>query len=92
MEKIIHLTDLENLPLSSNQVRLWIIYQQDKLDPTYNLQLAFHLEGAVDIEILRQSMNILKFMEACQASGFDNLFIPLIITTNHKGCKVPVYC
>jgi tyrocidine synthetase III len=59
MEKIIYRTDLENLPLSSNQMRLWIIYQQDKLDPTYNLQLAFHLEGAVDIEILRQSMNIL---------------------------------
>ena len=40
-------------------MRLWIIYQQDKLDPTYNLQIAFHLEGAVDIEILRQSMDIL---------------------------------
>jgi tyrocidine synthetase III len=59
MEKIIHLNEQENLPLSSNQIRLWIIYQQDKSDPTYNLQIAFHLKGAVDIEILRKSMDVL---------------------------------
>lgn len=59
MDKIIHLDEHGNLPLSSNQMRLWIIYQQDKLDPTYNLQIAFHLKGAVDIEILRQSMDTL---------------------------------
>jgi amino acid adenylation domain-containing protein len=59
MEKIIHLSEQGKLPLSSNQMRLWIIYQQDKLDPTYNLQIAFHLNGAVDIEILRKSMDVL---------------------------------
>ena len=59
MEKIVHLTDLENLPLSSNQKRLWIITQQDKSDPGYNLQLAYHLEGQINIEVLNKSLKIL---------------------------------
>ena len=59
MEKIVHLTDLANLPLSSNQKRLWIISQQNKSDPGYNIQLAYHLEGKINIEVFRESIKLL---------------------------------
>jgi len=59
MKKIVHLKDLTNLPLSSNQERLWIISQKDKSDATYNLQLTYHLEGEIDIATLRKSMKLL---------------------------------
>src|SRR5450759_1811071 len=59
MEELIHLTDLTNLPLSSNQKRLWIIYQQDKLNPSYNLLLTYHLKGEINLEVFRKSMEVL---------------------------------
>ena len=59
MEKIIHLTDFTNLPLSSNQKRLWIIVQQDNFDPSYNIQLAYHLEGEINIGIFNKSLKLL---------------------------------
>ena len=59
MNKMVHLTDLDNLPLSSNQQRLWILAQQDKSDPSYNIHLAYHLEGEINVEIFNRSMNLL---------------------------------
>lgn len=59
MEKIVHLTDLGNLPLSSNQKRLWIISQQNKSDPGYNIQLAYHLEGEINVEVFKESIRLL---------------------------------
>jgi amino acid adenylation domain-containing protein len=57
MEKLVHLTDLSNLPLSSNQQRLWILWQQNKSDPSYNISMAYHIEGEVDQVIMRESVN-----------------------------------
>ncbi len=59
MEKLAHLTNLEKLPLSSNQKRLWIISQQNKLDPSYNLQQTYHLQGTINIEVFKESLNLL---------------------------------
>ncbi|MEI6049957.1 MAG: amino acid adenylation domain-containing protein, partial [Bacteroidota bacterium] len=59
MEELIHLSDQSNLPLSSNQKRLWILYHQDKLNPAYNIQLTYHLEGRIDPEVFRKSLGIL---------------------------------
>src|SRR5450759_4301416 len=59
MEELIHLTDFTNLPLSSNQKRLWIISQQDKFNPAYNILLTYHLEGQINIDIFRKSMELL---------------------------------
>lgn len=59
MADILHLTDLTHLPLSSNQNRLWIISQQDKSDPSYNLQIAYHLQGEINIEVFNKSIRLL---------------------------------
>jgi len=44
------------LPLLSNQKRLWILTQQDKENPAYNLQLSYHLQGSIDSDILNRSL------------------------------------
>ena len=59
MKKIVHLTDLANLPLSSNQQRLWILSQQDKSDPSYNIHMAYHLEGEINVETLNKSLELI---------------------------------
>ncbi len=51
--------DLNNLPLTKNQRRLWISYLQDKGNPSYNLKLTYHLQGSLDIEILKRSISLL---------------------------------
>ncbi|MBK7711802.1 MAG: hypothetical protein IPJ37_13240 [Bacteroidales bacterium] len=56
---MVHLTDLDNLPLSSNQQRLWILAQQDKSDPSYNIHMAYHLEGEINVGIFNKSINLL---------------------------------
>ncbi len=56
IEELIHLTDLTNLPLSSIQKRLWLIWQHSKSNPSYNIQIAYHFEGEVNIEILQRSI------------------------------------
>jgi tyrocidine synthetase III len=58
-KNLVQMTDLKNLPLSSNQKRLWAIYQQDKVNPAYNLALTYHLKGGIDIEILKKSIGSL---------------------------------
>lgn len=45
-----------NLPLSSSQKRLWIIEQQHKENPAYNLGLTYHLKGAIDTGIFNRSI------------------------------------
>lgn len=59
MKELIHLEELTNLPLSSNQKGLWIISQQDKFNPAYNILLTYHLEGGINIDIFRKSMELL---------------------------------
>src|ERR1035437_279279 len=59
MENIVHLTDLANLPLSSNQKRLWILFQQDKLNPAYNLSFFYHFKGGINYDVINKSMSIL---------------------------------
>lgn len=47
------------LPLSSNQKRLWVIAQQNMSDPGYNMQLFYRIDGEINIEILRKSLELL---------------------------------
>lgn len=56
MKDIIHLKSLTNLPLSSNQKRLWIVYQQDKLNPAYNISQTYFLKGKINPEVLKNSL------------------------------------
>jgi amino acid adenylation domain-containing protein len=59
MEEIIDKPDSLNLPLSSNQERLWILAQQDKNDPGYNIQLDYYFEGDINIPLFRKSIELL---------------------------------
>jgi amino acid adenylation domain-containing protein len=45
--------------LSPSQKSLWIISQQDKSNPAYNLSLSYHLKGEINYGVLNKSMNIL---------------------------------
>ena len=59
MAEMTHLTDLSNLPLSSNQRRLWISYQQDKFNPAYNIAFTYFLEGELNTDALKESLKFL---------------------------------
>jgi acyl carrier protein len=50
----------DRLPLSFGQERLWVIAQLDPKNPVYNLPLAFHLRGIVDIPALEQSLTLVS--------------------------------
>lgn len=50
---------ITNLPLSSNQKRLWIIEQHDIKNPAYNLGLTYHIKGAIDASVFNKSIQIL---------------------------------
>ncbi|KST65999.1 non-ribosomal peptide synthetase [Mastigocoleus testarum] len=53
--------DCENIPLSFSQQRLWFIDQLYHGSPFYNIPIAFHIQGHLNIAELEQSLNeILK--------------------------------
>jgi len=59
MEGLAHFTALTNLPLSSSQIRLWLVAQQDLSNPSYNLHLTYHFRGEIDYDVLCSSVNLL---------------------------------
>jgi amino acid adenylation domain-containing protein len=62
-----------NLPLSSNQKRLWILAQQDKLNPAYNIQLTYHFNGKVDFDLLEKSLNVVFRRQHTMFSQFHDI-------------------
>lgn len=73
---------ITNLPLSSNQKRLWIIEQHDIENPAYNLGLTYHLKGAIDTAVFSRSMQILFNRQQALFSVFRrsdaNLYIDIL--------------
>ena len=51
--------DLNHFPLSYIQKRIWIISQLDSANVAYNIPFTYHLKGDVNIDIFRQSLNVL---------------------------------
>ena len=51
--------NLNNLPLSSNQNRLWIQSQLDPSDPSNNIHFAYHIEGEINVDILNRSIELI---------------------------------
>ena len=49
--------DCQNLPLSFSQQRLWFIDQLYHGSPFYNIPIAFHIQGQLNIAALEQSLN-----------------------------------
>jgi amino acid adenylation domain-containing protein len=53
------MSDNLHLPLTSNQMGLWIIWQQDRSNPAYNLRLTYHINGEIDRDTVDKSLNLL---------------------------------
>ncbi|MBE9213160.1 amino acid adenylation domain-containing protein [Plectonema cf. radiosum LEGE 06105] len=49
--------DTQNIPLSFSQQRLWFIDQLYHGSPFYNIPIAFHIQGHLNIAALEQSLN-----------------------------------
>ena len=46
----------EELPLSYAQQRLWFLDQLEPNSPFYNISLALHLAGNLQVDVLKQSL------------------------------------
>lgn len=61
--------DTQNIPLSFSQQRLWFIDQLYHGSPFYNIPIAFHIQGHLNITALDQSLNeILKRHEVLRTN------------------------
>jgi amino acid adenylation domain-containing protein len=56
---LIHLTETENLPLTINQKRLWIITRLNPDIPTYIIPITYRLSGSLDFVVFNKSIEIL---------------------------------
>lgn len=57
-EKYLKISDTENLPVSSDQQRMWVINQFYNT-PAYNIPFTYKLIGDLNIDYFRKSLNIL---------------------------------
>ncbi len=71
MLQLVHLERNTNLPLSSNQKRLWVLSKLDTKNPAYNLALSYHYNGAIDYNLYSRSMNMLLKKHYTLFSVFD---------------------
>ena len=46
----------KNIPLSPSQARMWSLTQLMPNDPSYNMHIAFTIEGTLDVQVLEKSL------------------------------------
>jgi amino acid adenylation domain-containing protein len=51
-------SEVEHIPLSFGQEQLWFLDQLSPGESTYNVPVLFRLVGALDVEVLRQSLTV----------------------------------
>ena len=70
MDKLNKLAGLVNLPLSLNQKRLWILYEQNKNNPAYNVQFTYYIKGEINYDVLNKSLEHLLYRHHTMFSVF----------------------
>ncbi len=90
-----------NLPLSFAQQRLWFIDQLEPDRPTYNVPLAFHLAGPLDVttlercigeivrrhEVLRTTFSVLEGQPAQRVGRATSLTLPVTDISSLKAAE-----
>jgi amino acid adenylation domain-containing protein len=56
---IVHLTDLNNLPLTQSQVRIWLVTRLNPDIPAYIVPFVYRLKGPLKIDVFRRSIDAL---------------------------------
>ena len=51
--------DISNMPLSYNQRSIWILSKLDAISPAYNIPWSFKITGELNVDIFKESINVL---------------------------------
>ncbi len=77
---------LEPLPLSSGQQRLWFLEQISSGSPVYNVPTCFRVQGPLDVEAFRQSLEVIvRRHEILRTTFAARDGEPAQIVSNHAG-------
>ena len=63
--ELVHLTDLNDLPLTKSQARIWLITRLNPAIPNYIVPFAYRLRGALKIDLLRKSIDAPFLKASC---------------------------
>ncbi|PHM11385.1 non-ribosomal peptide synthetase [Nostoc sp. 'Peltigera malacea cyanobiont' DB3992] len=81
----------EHLPLSFSQERLWFIHQLQPDSSTYNVSLAFRLQGLLNISALEHSLNeIIQRHEALRTTFVASENKPVQVIAHSLNLTLPV--
>ncbi len=73
----------KNLPVSQDQVRLWILHQFDK-NPAYNIPFTYILKGNVDFDLLHKCLNEVFNRHDILRSRVETVDLKPALTLNPK--------
>ena len=57
--ELVHLTDLNDLPLTKSQARIWLITRLNPAIPNYIVPFGYRMTGTLKIDLFRRSINCL---------------------------------
>ncbi len=73
----------KNLPVSQDQLRLWILHQFDK-NPAYNIPFTYSLKGNINYDLLKKSLNEVFNRHAILRSKVETVGLAPALTLNPK--------
>ena len=80
-----------DLPLSFGQERLWLIEQLHSSTPVHNLRAVYRLEGQLDLDILRASIQeVIRRQEILRTSFWEENGKPVIKIADEVNIELPV--
>jgi amino acid adenylation domain-containing protein len=83
--------EVDNLPLSSSQERLWFIEQLFPGTPTYHITEAFQLKGTLNVAVLENCLNeVVRRHEALRTNFASKEGHPIQVISPRLALKLPV--